>query len=143
MSAIRIEQIKYELTWQIRRDAMYPNADYDKVKLKDDPQGLHFGLYVGDQLRTVISLFENHGVYQFRKFATTPNAQSKGYGTLLLNYIVSYVRQRTPKKLWCNARLSATEFYSKFGFIAKGKSFSKNDIDFVMMELQLDNKLEG
>lgn len=143
MSAVQIEQIRYELTWRIRRDAMYPGADYDAVKLEGDQDGLHFGLYAEDQLTAVVSLFNEAGIYQFRKFATLPKAQGKGYGTLLLSHIISYVKQRAAKKIWCNARLSATGFYSKFGLIQKGKSFSKNDIEFVMMELQLDNKLEG
>jgi predicted GNAT family N-acyltransferase len=141
MSAVQIEQIRYELTWRIRRDAMYPAADLDTVKLENDADGLHFGLYAEDQLTTVVSLFDEEEVYQFRKFATIPKAQGKGYGTQLLTHIINYTKQREAKKIWCNARLSATGFYSKFGFTLKGKSFSKNDIDFVMMELQLDNKL--
>lgn len=141
--AVQIEQIRYELTWRIRRDAMYPDAAYEVVQLKDDPNGLHFGLYAEDQLTVVVSLFDEDGIYQFRKFATIPKAQGKGYGTLLLNHIIDYTRQRTAKKIWCNARLSAIEFYTRFGFTTNGESFTKNDIDFVMMELQLDNKLEG
>jgi len=143
MSIIQIEQIRYELTWRIRRDAMYPNADYDVVKLPEDPNGLHFGLYADDQLSSVVSLFDDAGIYQFRKFATLPKAQAKGYGSLLLNHIISYARERAATKIWCNARLSALGFYSKLGFIPKDEPFVKNDIDFVMMELQLGNKLEG
>lgn len=140
---VQTEQIRYELTWRIRRDAMYPGADYELVKLEKDSDGLHFGLYADDQLSSVVSLFEQNGAYQFRKFATLPKVQGKGLGTLLLKHIISYAKDMGANKIWCNARVSASGFYQKFGFTISGPIFNRNDIDFVIMELQLDNKLEG
>ena len=43
------------------------------------------------------------------------------------------------EKIWCNARVSAAGFYSKFGFIQTNQRSVSNGIDFVIMELQLDN----
>ncbi|WP_316793527.1 GNAT family N-acetyltransferase [Pedobacter frigoris] len=139
MSTIQIEQIRDDLTWRIRHEAMYPDLPLEAVKLDDDAEGTHFGLYADDQLSSVISIFNEGTVYRFRKFATTVDAQGKGYGTALLKHIIEYVTCMGATMLWCNARVSATPFYEKFGFIKTNKTSRNHNIDFVIMELQLDN----
>lgn len=137
MAEIAIEQIRFELTWRIRHEVMYPDLPFENIKLKNDDEGIHFGLYANDQLTSVVSLFEADGSYQFRKFATLHAEQGKGYGTKLLQYIISYVKKAGGKKLWCNARLSAASFYTKAGFVRTPRQFTRDDIDFIVMELDL------
>lgn len=139
METLQIEQIRFDLTWRIRHEVMYPDLPYEVIKLEDDPNGIHFGLFVGGLLTTVVSLFNEGKVYRFRKFATIVSAQGKGYGTFLLNHIISYVKLMGAEKLWCNSRLSAANFYSKFGFVQTDQRSVSKGIDFVIMELQLDN----
>jgi predicted GNAT family N-acyltransferase len=139
MGKIQIKEIRFDLTWSIRHQVMYPDLPYDAIKLKNDENGIHFGLYVDDQLTTVVSLFNTGNVTQFRKFATLATAQGKGHGTQLLTYIIDYVKNIGSEKIWCNARVSATGFYSKFGFIQTNQRSVSNGIDFVIMELQLNN----
>jgi GNAT superfamily N-acetyltransferase len=139
MPEVRIEQIRFDLTWCIRHEVMYPDLPFEAIKLDDDPYGIHFGLYTNDQLTAVVSLFNAGHVYQFRKFATRVDAQGKGYGTLLLKHIIGYVKGMGAEKLWCNARVSAIGFYSKFGFKETDQRSWSNGIDFVIMELQLNN----
>lgn len=136
---IQIEQIRFDLTWPIRHEAMYPDLPFEAIKLDDDPKGLHFGLYTEHQLIAVVSLFNIDSIYQFRKFATKTTEQGKGYGTILLNHIINYVRERGGQKLWCNARLSASGFYNKFGLVQTDQPYTSNGIEFVTMELQLNN----
>lgn len=135
MRKVKIEQIDYQLTWQIRHEVMYPDLPFDLIKLDDDDKGLHFGLSVDHQLTSVVSLFSDGDIYQFRKFATLATAQGSGYGSSLLKYVISYTTDKGGKQLWCNARLSALGFYERFGFERTGEVFTKNDIDFVRMEL--------
>lgn len=139
MQEVRIEQIRFDLTWHIRHEVMYPDLPFDSIKLENDQEGTHFGLYANEQLTSVVSLFSKNDVYQFRKFATIVAAQGKGYGALLLNHILSYAKDAGAKKIWCNARVSAAGFYSKFGFVATSKTSVSQGIDFVIMELQLNN----
>ena len=139
MQKVQIEQIRFELTWRIRHEVMYPDLPFDAIKLDDDPSGIHFGLYAADQLTAVVSLFNRDNIYQFRKFATLVSEQGKGYGALLLNHIITYVKDMGGKKLWCNARVSAIGFYNKFGFRETDQTSISNGIDFVIMELQLNN----
>jgi len=134
---VQIEQIRYELTWRIRQNAMYPDLPLEASKLPLDPEGIHFGLYAGDWLTAVVSLFNDGQNYQFRKFATLTKEQGKGYGSKLLSYIISYVQQEGGTRLWCNARSTASGFYEKFGFSKTGEQFYDKGIDFVIMELEL------
>ncbi|WP_133577533.1 GNAT family N-acetyltransferase [Pedobacter metabolipauper] len=143
MSQIQIEQIRYEMTWKIRHEVMYPDLPFDSIKLPNDADGIHFGLYADDYLTSVVSLFNDHTNYQFRKFATLDKDQGKGYGTLLLKYIINYVKQLGAERLWCNARVSASPFYSKFDFVKTDQVFTSEGLDFVIMELQLNNSLES
>ncbi|MCX2450769.1 GNAT family N-acetyltransferase [Pedobacter sp. PLR] len=139
MENTHIEQIRPDLTWRIRHTAMYPDHPYDAVKLENDADGIHFGLFAADQLVSVVSLFNEEAVYQFRKFATLPEYQDKGYGSFLLQHLISYVTALGATMLWCNARSTAMPFYAKFGFVETDKHFSKSDLEFVIMQLQLNN----
>lgn len=138
---IQIEQIRYELTWRIRHQVMYPNLPFDAIKLPSDPDGIHFGLYIGDTLGCVVSVFNEDSVYQFRKLATLEAFQGKGYGSMLLTYIIAFIKQEGGRKVWCNARASAITFYQRFGFKVLGEEFSEQGIIFVIMELELETTI--
>jgi GNAT superfamily N-acetyltransferase len=142
MALVQIEQIFPSLTWRIRHETMYPDQPFDIVKLKDDFEGIHFGLYADHKLTGVVSLFHEGSVYQFRKLAVLPNAQKFGYGTRLIDYILDFCKIQQATKLWCNARVNAKEFYYKFGFHETNSTFSKDGQDFVIMELILNYDTE-
>ena len=115
---------------------MYPDQPYDFVKLEDDFNGIHFGIYENYELIGVVSLFTEGNVGQFRKMAILPDAQHKGFGAQLLNYLIDFCKVQKLTKLWCNARVNAKEFYTKFGFIATDQTYSSSGIDFVRMEMK-------
>lgn len=131
-----VEQIFPALTWRIRHLAMYPNQPYDFVKLQDDFDGIHFGIYESYELIGVVSLFTEGDVGQFRKMAILPEAQNKGFGAQLLNYLIDFCKVQKLTKLWCNARVNAKEFYAKFGFTETNQTYSSSGIDFVRMEMK-------
>ena len=97
---------------------------------------MHYGLYVEDQLMSVISCFEIDGEIQFRKFATLVEKQHRGFGTHLLKYILNQAQSKKAKRVWCNARKDKSTYYEKFGLKNTPHLFSKEGIDFVVMEIQ-------
>lgn len=129
-----IEQISHELTWRIRRDVLYPGQPLSKIRLADDENGMHLGLFDQNKLISVLSFFKNENSIQFRKFATLEPYQRKGYGTELLNYLLKISVTENYERIWCNARKNASGFYSKFGFSETDQTFQKNGHDFVIME---------
>ena len=104
------------------------------MEMEEDADGIHFGAFQHNKLVGVVSLFQTGTVFQFRKLAVDPNIQKMGIGTSLLNYIIAYAIENGGTRIWCNARVSAMEFYLKAGFIATGKFYSNNGIDYEIME---------
>src|SRR3990170_5580295 len=137
MSEILIREVPIEDVWHMRQKVMYPDETIDFVKLENDEQGLHLGLYIANTLASVISVFENGDEIQFRKFATQTAMQGKGYGTTLLQHVMDWAASTGKKSIWCNARLMATEMYRKFGMQTVGESWRKYGIEFIKMEKQL------
>lgn len=132
-----INQISAAQTWPIRHKVMWPEYPLDFVKIKNDEEGLHFGLWLDAELVSVISLFIEGQEAQFRKFATLEHLQGKGLGTALLSHLIDFSKKHKVQLLWCHARTSALPFYQKFGLDATGDTFVKEGIEYVKMEIQL------
>jgi len=129
-----IEQIRAELTWQLRRDILYPALTKREMEMEEDVDGIHFGLFTENKLAGVVSLFQNGTSFQFRKLAVDASFQHKGLGTLLVNYITQYSEENSGTLIWCNARVDAVAFYLKLGFAQTGRFFTKKGIDYEVME---------
>tara|TARA_R110002051_G_scaffold165130_3_gene235990 strand:- start:49786 stop:50199 length:414 start_codon:yes stop_codon:yes gene_type:complete len=128
-----IEITAYE-TLPIRHRVMWPDKPFNYVKLPEDNEGRHYGLFLANELISVISLFITNGEAQFRKFATVENYQGKGYGSLLLHEIMKIAALESLTRIWCNARKNKSDFYSKFGMTLTNETYTKGGIDFVVME---------
>jgi ribosomal protein S18 acetylase RimI-like enzyme len=131
---ISIEQIRPEHTWQLRRDVLYPGKMKHEMEMEEDAHGIHFGAFTDNKLAGVVSLFQNRTSFQFRKLAVDPALQKAGIGSSLLAYITKYAEESSGTRIWCNARTNAIGFYLKLGFIETEDRFSKNGIDYVIME---------
>ncbi|GAB3661678.1 GNAT family N-acetyltransferase [Echinicola sediminis] len=132
----KIGIISPEDTWDLRHRVMWPERELDYVKLEEDKDGIHFGLEVEGDLRSIISVFVKDGKAQFRKFATDHSHQGKGYGSLLLEHVLKYLEQQGLDKIWCNARVEKTAFYEKFGLVKTDHRFEKGGLDYVIMEME-------
>ena len=129
-----IKEITAQETWQIRHQVMWPNEPLTYIQLPADKKGFHLGLWVDKELVSVISLFINEGSAQFRKFATLEKAQGKGYGSQLLNALIEIAITKGVPKIWCNARVEKTNFYTKFGLAMTKERFYKKGLEYVIME---------
>lgn len=129
-----IRTISKEQAWQLRHEVMWPERDLDYVKLPDDDKGEHYGLFEGEQLITVVSLFVEGEEAQFRKFATLESMQGRGYGSHLLFHVMEKAAQAGVKRIFCNARSHKISFYKKFGLAETERTFTKGGKDYVVME---------
>lgn len=135
---MEIKEIEASETWPLRHKVMWPNKPLDFVVLPNDEEGLHFGLFEKEMLVSVISLFINGNEGQFRKFATDSYFQGRGYGTRLLNHLIAEAKKLNIRILRCNARMTAIEFYQRFGMKVASDIIRKNGKDYVMMELDFE-----
>lgn len=133
----KILEIPVYKVLEIRHTVMWPTKPIDYVRLPNDNEGRHYGLYINDELVSVISLFIENSEAQFRKFATLLSYQGKGYGSILLNEIMAIAQQHKLSKVWCNARVEKSTFYEKFGMKATDQTFEKGGIQYVIMEKKL------
>lgn len=136
---LQIEQIRPELTWRLRREVLYPDEPLYKMEMEEDNHGYHFGAFKDNQLVAVVSVFIKGVDFQFRKFAVSSEAQGKGIGKTLLDYITDFAVNEGGIRLWCNARLSAIGFYARYGFRQTGVTFNRNGFDYEIMEKQIKN----
>lgn len=136
---IEIKEIEASETWPLRQKVMWPSKPLEFVVLLNDDEGLHFGLYEKETLVSVISLFINGNEGQFRKLATDDYFQGRGYGTKLLNHLISEAKKKNLKSLKCNARMTAIEFYQRFGMKVASDIIRKNGKDYIIMELDLEH----
>lgn len=134
---ITIARIDKEEAWEVRHKVMWPDKDFDYIKLEDDDEGIHFGLFKEDILISIISLFINGEEAQFRKFATLQQEQGKGYGSTLLDYVLKEAKNRNLKRIWCNARQNKVDFYKKFGLQETSHRFIKGGKSYVIMVAEL------
>ena len=132
-----IRPISAAQTWPLRHLLMWPDQPLAYVQLPNDQEGKHYGLFVEQQLVSIISLFTVSRSVQFRKFATWTNFQEKGYGSALLKHVFEIVKKKDVSKVWCNARLDKTDFYLKFGMVETNRHFRKGGIDYIIMEKEV------
>ncbi|NBI29479.1 GNAT family N-acetyltransferase [Chengkuizengella marina] len=135
---MEIRQISKEQTWHLRHIVMWPNKDFDYIKLDKDDLGIHFGLFKKGHLISVVSLFIENNTAQFRKFATLQSEQGKGYGSILLHHVIAQAKKMGITKIWCNARENKTNFYEKFELKNSKQMFQKSGINYIIMERGLN-----
>jgi len=128
------KEINASETLPIRHKVMWPNKPLEYVELPNDVNGKHFGLFVNEEITSIVSLFTENNEAQFRKFATLIEHQGFGYGTILLNKVIDLIKEDKITKLWCNARVEKAKFYERFGLKLTDKKFNKGGIDYVIME---------
>lgn len=131
---IAIKQIQAEATYSLRHTVMWPDRPKNYVILPNDGEGIHFGLFVDNTLTSILSLFIENNAAQFRKLATAKEEQGKGYASMLLTYVMEYSQRKKVNRIWCNARTDKTTFYLKFGLNITKTSFTKGEINYVVME---------
>ncbi|QMW06599.1 GNAT family N-acetyltransferase [Spirosoma foliorum] len=134
---ILLQPITPEQTYPLRHSVLWPDKPLDYVKVENDDEGHHFGAFLNDELVAVISLFVNGKDSRFRKFAARPDCQRRGIGTLLLNHAIAEATRLGATTLWCDARLDAADFYSRFSMEAVSDVFYKGPIAYAKFSRSL------
>jgi GNAT superfamily N-acetyltransferase len=144
---VLIHSILPEQTYALRHSVLWPNKPLDYVKVENDHKGYHFGAFLPGPESTepaqtdapiaVISLFVAGPEARFRKFATHPDWQGFGIGTALLQHTFTEARRLGATHIWCDARLTAADFYRRFGMEAQGNVFYKGPIAYAKFSVML------
>tara|TARA_Y100001956_G_C4119404_1_gene186589 strand:+ start:1304 stop:1732 length:429 start_codon:yes stop_codon:yes gene_type:complete len=132
-----IRRITATDTLPIRFEVLWPHRSIEFCRVDEDETGLHYGVYVDDELVSVASIFTAGRVSRLRKFATKESHQNQGIGSALLTHIIGELKKEDTQEFWCDARESAMEIYKKFGFRSEGDRFYKSDVPYFKMSVRL------
>ena len=132
-----IRRISAPETYALRHAVLWPDKPLAYVHIPEDEHGLHFGAFRAGELVSVVSLFVTGAEARFRKFATHPDQQGRGIGSALLRHLMQEAARLGARRLWCDARADAADFYRKFDFTAEGETFYKGPVPYVRMSRAL------
>lgn len=137
MNDIRVEKITYLDTFPVRSAVLRQGKPIETCFFLGDneEQTTHFGLFYGKKLVGVASVFStaNHIFkqnlqFQLRGMAVLSDYQGKGFGTIILKEICTFVETKKADVLWFNARENAVPFYQNLGFLTSGSAFEIPEI---------------
>ncbi len=131
---ITILSITADACLPLRQKELWPDRPLDFVRMEGDEHAQHYGLYFNDALISCLSVFPlDNTARQIRKFATDAAFQRQGYGSALLKQVLEQLHAGGINDIMLNARLTATEFYARFGFQVAGEVCHKEGVAYVKM----------
>lgn len=133
---IEIRAIEAEETFSIRREVLRKNVSLSHEMPGDKAsETLHLGIFYDGELvgivslmRASISCFSESSQYQIRGMATYAPYQGKGLGKKLLKEAEMRLQAMGVELVWCNARVTALDFYLKMGYVIQGPVFQLPEI---------------
>jgi GNAT superfamily N-acetyltransferase len=128
-----IRVISAEETVAVRWPVLRPGFPRETAEFSGDtePTTFHLGVFADGRLVGVASVYDapcpdDSGAIhpcQLRGMATLPEVRGSGGGRALLAACVEKARDRGCDLLWCNARVSAADFYARAGWQVVGAEF--------------------
>lgn len=135
-----IKPISVEDALPLRHKVLWPDHPVEHSMVVGDETALHFGGFLEQELICVASLFRDGSAIRLRKFATHPDFQGKGYGSVMLRHLLEVAVQSGATTFWFDAREAALPFYERHGFTKEGERFFKGDIPYFRMSQDLGNR---
>ena len=134
---VEVKKINSFETLKVRHQVLRQGKPIDTCKFEGDDleTTFHIGLFYYSELIGVVtytknnnSSFKNDSQYQLRGMAILQPFQGKKFGNILLEEGEKLLKTKKCSLIWCNARESAVNFYSKFGFKKSGDAFEIPEI---------------
>lgn len=132
MTPIEVRAISAAETRPLRQSVLRPTQRPDELVYAgdDDVETLHAGAFVEGRLAGIASICRepppgerDAGAWRLRGMATTPERRRSGLGRRLLDACFAHVAARGGTRVWCNARVTAADFYLAYGFVVLGEPF--------------------
>jgi GNAT superfamily N-acetyltransferase len=130
---ISVARISAADTVSIRWDILRPGFPRETAVFvgDDSPTAQHFGGFIDSRLVGVASLYqlpcpdrpEVRRTWQLRGMATLPEVRGIGVGKALVAACEKAVRDAGDSLLWCNARITALDFYARLGWQVSSDEF--------------------
>ena len=132
-STENIRSITAEETYPLRHRVLRPNQTVADCMFPLDkaPDTRHVGYFLNGELLGVGTIFReaqdgstDKNVWRIRGMAVSTHIQGRGIGGKILSALITYAAsQGLPGEVWCKGRVTAENFYKRFGFIQDGDIF--------------------
>ncbi len=129
MKSFTLQLIDAKATYDLRHRILRPHQSIEACYYPADfeEHNFHLGAFAGNRLVSVSSYFrENHPEvegnlqYRLRGMATDTDFRNQGAGFALLEKAEEILREKEVDTWWCNARVTAADYYLKFGMTQVG-----------------------
>ncbi|EJQ41261.1 hypothetical protein IEE_04505 [Bacillus cereus BAG5X1-1] len=129
---ITVKQIDASETYLFRQTILRPNQSLEDCKYPSDYEidTFHLGAFINDELISIASFSKEiypdlqTGIhYRLRGMATLPKFRNKRAGSSLIQKAEQILQERTANILWCNGRITVTDYYKRLGFHEHGEIF--------------------
>lgn len=70
---------------------------------------------------------------KLERIAVLKSYRGKGFGKMIVNYMVNYCKNKNVKKIIMNSQYYLKDYYKKFGFKPRGKTFVEAGIKHIEM----------
>ncbi|MGE7868150.1 GNAT family N-acetyltransferase [Bacillus paramycoides] len=129
---ITVKHIDASETYLLRQTILRPNQPLEDCKYSSDYEidTFHLGAFLHEELISIASFSkEIHpdlqtGIhYRLRGMATLPNFRNQHAGGSLIHKAIQVLRERKANILWCNGRITVTDYYKRIGFHEHGEIF--------------------
>ena len=144
---ITIRKISSKDTYPVRHPVLRKGRPLDSCRFEGDDleTTFHLGLFLDDilvgvatYLKSTNPRFSEEFQYQLRGMAVLESEQGKHLGKALLNKGENQLKEMKIERLWCNARIGASQFYERNGYVIVGEAF---DIPQVGIHYLMTKKL--
>jgi predicted GNAT family N-acyltransferase len=76
---------------------------------------------------------ERDDAWRVRGMATRDGLRGRGLGHLVLGALIDHATANGGRFIWCEARIGATRFYARSGFVVEGEPFILEEIEHFHM----------
>ncbi|MFD0769987.1 GNAT family N-acetyltransferase [Bacillus sp. CGMCC 1.60114] len=129
---VEIKRIDCSQTYALRHEILRPNQSLEDCKYTSDHEEntFHLGAFINNMLISIASFsYEIHpslgeGIhYRLRGMATRQNFRKQHAGSTLIHSAEAILAKRRAQLLWCNARITVANYYTRLGFQEYGEIF--------------------
>lgn len=129
---ITIKHIDASATYLFRQTILRPNQPLEDCKYPSDYEtdSFHLGAFINDELISIASFskeiypdLQNGIHYRLRGMATLPAFRNQRAGSSLIQRAEQILQDRNANILWCNGRITVSDYYKRLGFHEHGEIF--------------------
>jgi N-acetylglutamate synthase-like GNAT family acetyltransferase len=131
---------EYEMMLKLRNDLLRKplGLSFDPKELEKEKDDVLIGAFEDDRMLGCCLLTKiDDKTLRLRQMAVSNNLQGKGIGRALMIFAENIARDMGYTTLMMHARVTATGFYEKLGFVKKDGQFIEITIPHVIMEKKL------